>query len=106
MGKEKGRVKEGKKTREKEREKEGKGNREGNYEDSEGTLMRSKVYRYTRLHCMGPYYNTFYDSFLKFGVLIVTNNNQGKSVIYSPFLMFFAKAKLQPPRVRPRPATS
>ena len=42
---------EGKKGKEKEREKEGKGKREANYEHSEGTLMRNRVYRYTRLHC-------------------------------------------------------
>ena len=31
----------------------GTGTREGNNEDSEGTLMRSRVYRYTKLHCNG-----------------------------------------------------
>ena len=30
----------------------GKGKRDGNYKDSEGTLMRSRVYHYTRLHNM------------------------------------------------------
>ena len=37
---------------------EGKEKRRGNYEDSEGTLMRSRVYSYTRLHCRGSQHTT------------------------------------------------
>ena len=54
QGREKGKGKgKGKREGKRKGNREGKGKREGNYEDSEGTLMRSRVYRYTRLHCKG-----------------------------------------------------
>ena len=50
-GKREGKGKREEKGKGKKGKREGKGKRERNYKDSEGTLMRSRVYRYTRLHC-------------------------------------------------------